>query len=212
MESPVSTDGLRNPSHRPAFHHGCIEWHRAAESGDAELPHPADLVADDLGRLLDDLRVALGRDVGTATAVASEVAALLADALKQDSRIAPVRGGLAKWQMSKIQSYIDDQLETPLRLADLASLLSLSASHFARAFKKTFAESPHAYIVRVRIERAQKMMLNSSDSLSEIALACGLVDQAHLCRTFRRNKGVSPGAWRRAHATDIQMAGRISQR
>ncbi len=48
--------------------------------------------------------------------------------------------------------------------------------------------------------RARQLMLTTSQSMSEIALACGLLDQAHLCRTFRKATGTTPGAWRRNHA------------
>ncbi len=49
----------------------------------------------------------------------------------------------------------------------------------------------------MRLKRAQEMMLASSEPLSQIALACGFSDQAHLCKAFRRDVGESPNAWRR---------------
>jgi AraC-like DNA-binding protein len=82
----------------------------------------------------------------------------------------------------------------------LAKLVSLSPSYFCRAFKESFGETPHAFVIRRRVERARTLMLTTSESLSQIALACGLVDQAHLCRCFRQVTGMTPGAWRRAFA------------
>jgi AraC family transcriptional regulator len=52
--------------------------------------------------------------------------------------------------------------------------------------------------MRRRIERAQGVMLRTSSSLAQIAAECGLADQAHLNKSFRRFVGESPGAWRRA--------------
>jgi hypothetical protein len=60
---------------------------------------------------------------------------------------------------------------------------------------------------RVRVARARTLMSNTSESLSQIARACGLVDQAHLGRCFFRVMGVAPGTWRRNHAIGPQSAG-----
>ena len=68
---------------------------------------------------------------------------------------------------------------------NLARQVSLSASHFSRAFKTSFGTTPHMYIIRLRLELAQRLMLTTQDSLSQIALLCGLADQAHLSKVFR---------------------------
>jgi len=55
---------------------------------------------------------------------------------------------------------------------------------------------PHAYVIRQRIRRAQRLMLQTDDALSQIACLCGLTDQAHLTRLFRRMVGTTPKVWR----------------
>lgn len=107
------------------------------------------------------------------------------------------KGGLASWQVRRVTNYIDQQLDTPLVTEDLAVVARLSTGHFCRAFKTSLGETPHAYIIRQRIRRAQTMMLRSRDTLSQIACACGLTDQAHLTRLFRRVIGTTPMSWRR---------------
>jgi len=161
---------------------------------------PQDLMAVEVDRLLEDVRMAFERDLSTATRAAGRLAALLASKLPQQIAAEPARGGLAPWQKCKVQNYIEDQLERSILIKDLAKLVSLSSSHFCRAFKESFGETPHAYIVRARIERARILMLTTSGSLSEIAFSCGLADQAHFCRWFRQTIGMTPGAWRRSHA------------
>jgi AraC-like DNA-binding protein len=161
---------------------------------------PQDLMAVEVDRLLEDVRMAFERDLGTATRAAGRLAALLASKLPHEPVAGPARGGLAPWQKCKVQNFIDDRLEGSILIKDLARLVSLSASHFCRAFKESFSETPHAYIVRARIERARILMLTTSDSLSQIAFSCGLSDQAHFCRWFRQTMGMTPGAWRRSHA------------
>ena len=88
-----------------------------------------------------------------------------------------------------------------MHVETLAGLVRLSTSHFCRSFKVSVGDTPHAYIMRRRLERAQAMMLESTESLSQIAAACGLADQAHLTRLFRRYTGQTPFNWRRAFRT-----------
>jgi transcriptional regulator GlxA family with amidase domain len=106
------------------------------------------------------------------------------------------RGGLAGWQLRKVIRHIDENLGHALPCYDLATVARLSTGHFCRAFKTSVGEPPHAYVIRQRIRRAQSLMLHTEDTLSEIACTCGLTDQAHLTRLFRRIVGSTPKAWR----------------
>jgi len=108
------------------------------------------------------------------------------------------RSGLAPWQIRKVSSHIEAHLDRPIRNGELATLVRLNSSHFGRAFRNSFGEPPHEYLIRRRVERAQGLMLSTDAPLSEIALDCGLADQSHLTRLFRRIAGESPRAWRRA--------------
>jgi AraC family transcriptional regulator len=109
------------------------------------------------------------------------------------------RGRLLAWQVRKVRDYIDGHITGSVLVADLCALFQRSEAHFSRAFKRTFGESPHAFIVRRRVEFAAQFMLTTDASLSDIALRCGFSDQAHLCKHFRQAAGQTPAAWRRAH-------------
>jgi AraC family transcriptional regulator len=152
--------------------------------------------------LLDAAGTALEHDRAEVRACLARAAALLsAEGGFASARSATsprsVRGGLARWQVVRLREYIDDHLGDPVAATDLASLVRLSASHFFRAFKESFGEAPLAYLARRRMDRAKQMMLETSEPLSQIALACGLCDQSHFTRVFRRVVGMSPNAWRR---------------
>ena len=108
------------------------------------------------------------------------------------------RGGLAPWQVRKVTNYVDANLDCTIRNEALATIVRLNPSHFGRAFRNSFGEPPHEYVIRRRVERAQGLMLSTSAPLSAIALDCGLADQAHLSRLFRRVVGETPRSWRRA--------------
>ncbi len=108
------------------------------------------------------------------------------------------RAVLAPWQARRVVAHIDAHLGQNLRLSDLAAIARLSCSYFSRAFKGSFGKAPHAFIIERRIARAQQAMLAADEPLSQIAIACGFADQAHLSRAFRRLTGRTPHAWRRA--------------
>lgn len=107
------------------------------------------------------------------------------------------KGGLASWQVRRVTEYIEQRLEAVLVTEELAGVARLSTGHFCRAFRVSMGETPHSYIIRQRLRRAQTMMIKTRDTLSQIACACGLTDQAHLTRLFRRTVGTTPMAWRR---------------
>jgi AraC family transcriptional regulator len=107
------------------------------------------------------------------------------------------RGGFARWQARRLREHIDANLDSRLSVADLAIVVGLSSGYFWRTFKCTFGIPPHAYITRRRIELAQRLMLTTSTALSQIALACGMSDQAHFSRSFRQAVGETPRNWRR---------------
>jgi AraC family transcriptional regulator len=107
------------------------------------------------------------------------------------------RGGLAGWQAKRVEVHVDTHLARKVLIDDLARLVGLSNGQFCRAFKSTFGMPAHVYLMHRRIEVAQGLMLRTSAPLSEIALRCGMSDQAHFTRTFRRVVGETPCLWRR---------------
>ena len=148
---------------------------------------------------------AIERDPETARAAALRLVTFLTP--RATPEYTRSRGGLAPWQMRKIDRHLRENLEQSLSLCELADLVSLSVSHFCRAFKDSFGSTPHRYIIRLRLELAQRLMLNTEDPLSQIAIASGHADQAHLCKLFRRGMGETPGAWRRRNFTAAQCRG-----
>jgi AraC family transcriptional regulator len=157
-----------------------------------------------LARLIEAASAALDSDRDTARACIAKAAAML----KRSAARHPLReegpeiqrGGLAPWQARRVVSYVESHLGTRIRTTDLAAVAQLSASHFTRAFKETFGETPLGYVSRERMRYAQDLMLRSGECLSQIALTCGHCDQSHFTRVFRRKVGMSPRAWRRQFA------------
>jgi AraC family transcriptional regulator len=110
------------------------------------------------------------------------------------------RGGLAPWQVDRVIAHIDAHLAASIQAKDLAALIDMSKGQFFRAFKVSVGMPPLQYVARRRIERARELMRATTEPLCQIAIACGLYDQSHFCRVFRRIVGQSPRVWRRANA------------
>jgi len=156
------------------------------------------LVANSLVELLETARRELDRDRKLAKASLIMASRILHTEIERCSVANGCpRGGLVAWQIARVQAYIDSNLDRTLHIRNLSAVASRSPAHFCRKFKLAFGESPHAYVVRRRLERACHLMMTTAASLSEIALSVGLSDQAHLCRLFRRAFSQSPASWRR---------------
>ncbi|MFC5757832.1 helix-turn-helix domain-containing protein [Rhizobium sp. GCM10022189] len=107
-----------------------------------------------------------------------------------------LRAGLCDWQAKRVVRYIDTRLHSQIRVADLAATVRMSPGHFSRAFSISFGITPHVFVMKARINRAQNLMRASDSDMSEVAAACGLADQAHFTRLFRRFVGTTPSSWR----------------
>ena len=116
-----------------------------------------------------------------------------------------VRGGLPAWQTRRVTAHVEANLSRRIRIQDIARLLDLSASHFCRAFKCSFGATPREYVLRRRIEVSQALMLTTAESLSSIALRCGMCDQQHFTRSFRRIVGETPSMWRRNRQGSLKI-------
>jgi AraC family transcriptional regulator len=107
-------------------------------------------------------------------------------------------------QQRRIQravALVEAKFTDRLSCEEMARAACLSRFHFSRLFSRLMGFSPHEYLVRYRLEHAQKLLSSPEEerSLADVAAECGFADQAHLARRFRRAYGVSPSAFRREH-------------
>lgn len=107
---------------------------------------------------------------------------------------------LSDAMLNLVLQYIGDNLDTDLRLQDLADLIQTDVYRFVRSFKRAIGIPPHQYILRERIERAKSLLCNPALPLSEVALRSGFADQSHLTNAFHRMTNLSPRAYRNAVA------------
>jgi AraC-like DNA-binding protein len=79
---------------------------------------------------------------------------------------------------------------------DMARAAGLSRAHFSREFRRAFGESPHAYLLTRRLERAAALLRNTDRSVADVCLSVGLQSIGSFTTSFTRTYGVSPTAYR----------------
>jgi AraC-like DNA-binding protein len=84
----------------------------------------------------------------------------------------------------------------PLGVDDLARAAGLSRAHFSREFRRTFGESPHAYLLTRRLERAAALLRITDRSVADICFSVGLQSVGSFTTSFTRTYGRSPTAYR----------------
>jgi AraC-like DNA-binding protein len=101
--------------------------------------------------------------------------------------------------LKRAVDYIEDHLDRPLSLADIASSAGITRMYFAAQFRAATGLRPHEYLLRRRIERAQKLLIQTPAPLVEVALAVGFQTQSHFTTVFTRYTRQTPSVWRMLH-------------
>lgn len=94
--------------------------------------------------------------------------------------------------------WIDGNSQDEIKLEQVAAQAGLSPFHFLRMFSKAIGVTPHQYLVRSRLRRAAKLLVEKERSVTDIALDVGFADLSNFVRTFHRAAGVPPGRFRTA--------------
>jgi AraC-like DNA-binding protein len=100
----------------------------------------------------------------------------------------------------------DARYFAPLDVDDLARAAGLSRAHFSREFRRAFGESPHAYLLTRRLERAAALLRNTDRTVADICFSVGLQSVGSFTTSFTRSYGVSPTAYRAAFPPAADLA------
>lgn len=111
--------------------------------------------------------------------------------LKREATPAP-DGGLSRRAVKQVTELIESRLNGEISLQDLAASVGLSPFHFARLFKRTFGLPPHQFVVRRRLDRAKRLLLQGDLPLAQVAREVGFCDQSHLALHLKRDCGFTP--------------------
>ena len=114
-------------------------------------------------------------------------------------------------RINRALDYIENHIDEPLALADLATAASFSKFHFSRIFQAMIGESPFQFILRVRLERAASLLLNNQkETITDIALKCGFTDLSVFSRNFTTRFGRSATDYRRGRLANSNQSKTLS--
>jgi AraC-like DNA-binding protein len=149
------------------------------------------LLAAQLGQLHGELQQsATPVTLGFQSGLLEVVARLLAGS--KDCRPEAIRGGLGDMQCQRVRDYCMAHLAEQITLEDLAALCAMSRFQFLRRFRVNFGVTPHNWLVRLRLERACRLLATGGRTIAELAQEVGFYDQSHFTRAFRAAFGVAP--------------------
>jgi len=125
------------------------------------------------------------------------------------SSLAPVEavGGLPPWRLQRVFAYIRENLAREVSVAQLAKTVGMSQYYFSKLFKTSTGTTPHQYVMRQRVERAQELLRDSGTALASVATEVGFETQSHFTSVFRHIVGVTPKRYREMHepAPHVEM-------
>ena len=104
--------------------------------------------------------------------------------------------GLPRYKLRRVTAYVQERIDGPISLDDLAHIAGVSRFHFHRQFRKSTGVTPHAYVLRARIERAKVLLTGSDLTIGEVSGAVGFADQSHFSNIFRKLTAMTPRGFR----------------
>src|ERR1700748_607590 len=108
----------------------------------------------------------------------------------------PGKGSMAPRVLRRVVEFMHANMDRQIGLKDLADCAALSLSHFSLQFRASTTQSPHQYMLRLRIERSKELLTDSRLSVLDVGLEVGFRNQQHFATVFRNSVGVPPSVYR----------------
>jgi AraC family transcriptional regulator len=115
----------------------------------------------------------------------------------------PRARGLSHETVARLHLWLAGRIGYRVRVRDMAAVACMSEFHFYRQFRLATGESPHAFLTRLRMEQARRLLEHTDKPLRELSEALGY-RPAHFCMVFRRFSGATPMAYRRRRKREAQ--------
>ena len=127
--------------------------------------------------------------------------------------LAPVEaaGGLPPWRLQRVFGYIRENLDKEVSVGELAQAVGMSQYYFSKLFKMSTGTTPHQYVMRQRVERAQSLLREGRNALANVAREVGFETQSHFTSVFRHLVGVTPKRYREMYQPMPQVGLDVDQ-
>lgn len=112
-----------------------------------------------------------------------------------------VQPGLSPYACRQIEAYLQENFRGPVSVPDMAAMLGISAGHFATCFRESFGQTPHRYLLKLRLDEAERCLRETDMPISEIAARLNFSSQSHLTTALRKYRRLTPGKIRQAGAS-----------
>lgn len=104
-----------------------------------------------------------------------------------------------KFEIEKVLEYMHQKYGEKLSVGKMAKIAKMSESHFIRCFKKETGISPMEYLIEIRLNKAKKLLVSETKSITEISLMCGFNSTSHFSSSFTKHNSVSPSDYKRLY-------------
>jgi AraC family transcriptional regulator len=171
----------------------------AAHAG-AALPLQINAREPVVASLLADLSACTARGDDPGTLYVEHLVGLAWARMARSARVRSTRRAapLDARSLARVEEYVRTHLSADLSVTELARALELAPDTFARKLKAATGLAPHAFVLERRVERAMQLLAATHSGIAAIAHEVGFSSQSHLTEVFRRRRGTTPQAYRRA--------------
>lgn len=108
------------------------------------------------------------------------------------------RGGLPGWRLRRVVDFMTENLGRDIGIEELVGRCGLSRAQFFRAFRQSTGQTPHRYLVGLRLDRAKLLLETGGVSVGDVTRAVGMGANAGFARLFQQRFGVQPARYRRS--------------
>lgn len=107
--------------------------------------------------------------------------------------------------LRRVRDRMDRDFAQPLRMADLARDVHMSEGHFQRSFREAFGETPYAYLMTRRVERAMMLLRRGDKTVIDVCIEVGCSSLGSFSARFTRLVGETPSAYRARDHSDLEL-------